>query len=130
MSLPSTTDAAFADDVLSSETPVLVDFTAAWCGPCRMLAPVLEQIASDEAARLRVVSIDVDANPVTTLNYQVRSMPTLALFVAGEVVARFVGARPRTAIMRELEPHLGVSAQPPPSPVTRSAVSSMVSARS
>ncbi|MDT7716215.1 MAG: thioredoxin 1 [Pseudonocardiales bacterium] len=108
MSLPSTTDAAFADDVLSSETPVLVDFTAAWCGPCRMLAPVLEQIASDEAARLRVVSIDVDANPVTTLNYQVRSMPTLALFVAGEVVARFVGARPRTAIMRELEPHLGV----------------------
>ena len=106
MSLRSTTDAAFADDVLSSETPVLVDFTAAWCGPCRMLAPVLEQIASDEAARLRVVSIDVDANPVTTLNYQVRSMPTLALFVAGEVVARFVGARPRTAIMRELEPHL------------------------
>jgi thioredoxin 1 len=64
MSLPSTTDAAFADDVLSSETPVLVDFTAAWCGPCRMLAPVLEQIASDEAARLRIVSIDVDANPV------------------------------------------------------------------
>ncbi|MCA1648394.1 MAG: thioredoxin [Chloroflexi bacterium] len=106
MSLATTTDAAFADDVLASETPVLVDFTAAWCGPCRMLAPVLGQIASDEAARLRVVSIDADANPVTTRNYQIRSMPTLALFVAGKVVAQFVGARPRTAIMRELEPHL------------------------
>lgn len=102
MSLPNTTDAAFADDVLSSETPVLVDFTAAWCGPCRMLAPVLEQIASDEAARLRVVSIDVDANPRQTANRD---------------HAR-AGAAP------------GSSAQPPPSPVTRSAVSSMVSARS
>jgi thioredoxin 1 len=102
----TTTDAAFADDVLASATPVLVDFTATWCAPCRMLAPVLEQIASDEAARLRVVSIDVDANPATTQNYQIRSMPTLALFVAGEVVAQFVGAKPRTAIMRELEPHL------------------------
>ena len=106
MSLTTTTDAAFADDVLASATPVLVDFTAAWCAPCRMVAPVLEQIASDEAARLRVVSIDVDANPVITGKYQVRSMPTLALFVAGEVVAQFVGARPRIAIMRELEPHL------------------------
>jgi thioredoxin 1 len=106
MALATTTDAAFADDVLASETPVLVDFTATWCGPCRMLAPVLEKIATDEAARLRVVSIDVDANPVTTRNYQVRSMPTLALFVAGKVVAQFVGARPQAAIMRELEPHL------------------------
>jgi len=106
MSLVTTTDTAFADDVLASETPVLVDFTAAWCAPCRMVAPILEQIATDEAARLRVVSIDVDDNPVTTRNYQIRSMPTLALFVAGEVVAQFVGARPRTAIMHELEPHL------------------------
>ncbi|MGB8962790.1 MAG: thioredoxin [Pseudonocardiaceae bacterium] len=106
MSVVTTTDATFADDVLASTTPVLVDFTATWCGPCRMLAPILEQIASDEAARLRVVSIDVDANPLTTRNYQVRSMPTLALFVAGEVVAQFVGARPRAAIMHELEPHL------------------------
>ncbi|MGH3780043.1 MAG: thioredoxin [Pseudonocardiaceae bacterium] len=106
MSLATTTDAAFADDVLTSATPVLVDFTAAWCAPCRMVAPVLEQIASDEAGRLRVVSIDVDINPVTTRNYRIMSMPTLALFVAGEVVAQIVGARPRTAIMRELEPHL------------------------
>jgi thioredoxin 1 len=106
MSLVTTTDAKFADDVLASTTPVLVDFTATWCAPCRMIAPVLEQIATDEAARLRVVSIDVDANPVTTGNYQIRSMPTLALFVGGEVVAQLVGAKPRAAIMHELEPHL------------------------
>lgn len=106
MSLITTTDAAFGNDVLASPTPVLVDFTAAWCAPCRMLAPVLEQIAGDEAARLRVVSIDVDANPVTTRKYQVMSMPTLRLFVEGEVVAQFVGFKPRAAIMRELESHL------------------------
>jgi thioredoxin 1 len=106
MSLAITTDAAFAEDVLASATPVLVDFTAAWCAPCRMVAPVLEHIAIDEAARLRVVSIDVDANPVTRQNYQIMSMPTLALFVAGEVVTQFVGAKPRTVIMQKLEPHL------------------------
>jgi thioredoxin 1 len=106
MSLATTTDAGFADDVLASPTPVLVDFTAAWCAPCRMVAPVLEQIANDEAGRLRVVSIDVDANPVTPRNYRIMSMPTLALFVSGEMVAQLVGARPRTAIMQQLEPHL------------------------
>ena len=106
MSLTTTTDAAFADDVLASATPVLVDFTAAWCPPCVMIAPVLDRIATDEADRLRVVSPDVDSNPVTTLKYEVLGMPTLALFVGGEVVARFMGAKPRTAIMRELEPHL------------------------
>lgn len=104
--IPATTDAAFADDVLASETPVLVDFTAAWCGPCRMVDPVLEQIATDEAGRLRVVSLDVDANLVTTRDYAVMSMPTLALFVDGKVVTKIVGAKPRTMIMRELEPHL------------------------
>ncbi len=102
----TTTDAAFAQDVLESPTPVLVDFTAAWCGPCRMIAPVLEQIATEEAHRLRVVSLDVDANPHTTLRYGVMGMPTLALFVNGEIVSRVTGARPRPAIMREIEPHL------------------------
>jgi thioredoxin 1 len=106
MSLVTTTDAAFAADVLSSPTPVLVDFTADWCPPCRMIAPVLEQIASAETGRLRVVSLDVDANPATTLTYGVTGMPTLALFVHGEIVARIIGARPRAAIMRELDPHL------------------------
>jgi thioredoxin 1 len=109
MSLHNTTDATFAADVLSSATPVLVDFTAAWCPPCRMVAPVLEQIAADEAPRVKVVSLDVDANPETTRRYGVMSMPTLALFVGGEVVSQTVGARPRAAIMREIEPHLAAA---------------------
>ena len=106
MSLSMTSDAQFTQDVLTSDTPVLVDFTADWCPPCRMVEPVLEQIASDQAGRLKVVSIDVDANPATTARYGVMSMPTLALFVDGEVVTQSVGARPRAMIMRDLEPHL------------------------
>jgi thioredoxin 1 len=101
-----TTDAAFATEVLASSTPVLVDFTADWCPPCKMVEPVLEQIAADEAGRLKVVSIDVDANPVTTLNYGVLSMPTLALFIDGQIVTQLVGAKPRAVIMRSLESHL------------------------
>jgi thioredoxin 1 len=110
MSVPVTTDAAFATDVLASTQPVLVDFTAAWCGPCRMIAPVLTQIAEDESARLKIVSLDVDSNPETTRRYGVMSMPTLALFVGGEIVKQMVGARPRAAILRELEPYLPVRA--------------------
>jgi thioredoxin 1 len=106
MSLPLTTDAEFATDVLASPIPVLVDFTADWCPPCKMVEPVLEQIAGTEAGRLRVISLDVDVNPVTVMAYGVLSMPTLALFVNGEIVAQLVGAKPRTMIMRELEPHL------------------------
>lgn len=106
MALTRTTDDAFADDVLHSPLPVLVDFTAAWCPPCVMIAPVLAKIAADEADRLRVVSLDVDENPVVTVRYQVLGMPTLALFVGGEIVARFMGAKPRVAILAQLEPHL------------------------
>src|ERR1700733_6576244 len=106
MALVMTTDADFGTDVLSSSGPVLVDFTADWCPPCKMVAPVLEQIAESEAGRLRVVSIDVDANPITTMKYGVMSMPPLALFFNGEIVAQMVGARPQAMIMRELEPHL------------------------
>lgn len=106
MSVQPTTDASFARDVLAADRPVLVEFTADWCGPCKMIAPVLAQIAADEAARLRVVSLDVDANPETTRRYGVLGMPTLALFVAGEPVVQFTGARPRAAILRGLEPYL------------------------
>lgn len=104
--LTETTDATFAQDVLASPLPVLVEFTASWCPPCHMIAPVLARIAEDEADRLRVLALDVDANPVTALAYDVLGMPTLALFVGGEIVVRMVGARPRSAVMRELEPHL------------------------
>jgi thioredoxin 1 len=104
--LPRTTDATFAADVLTSTTPVLVEFTASWCPPCRMIAPVLAQIAAEQAGRLRVVAIDVDENPNTTRAYGVMGMPTLALFIDGEVVTTIVGARPRAMILKALEPYL------------------------
>jgi len=110
MSVPVTTDATFAADVLASPIPVLVEFTADWCAPCRMIAPVLDQILRDEAGRLAIVSLDVDVNPEVTRRYQVMSMPTLALFVNGEIVSQTVGARPRTAILREIEPFLAAVA--------------------
>ena len=110
MSLPVTTDATFADDVLVSETPVLVEFTATWCPPCRMIAPVLAQIAAEQTGRLRVVAIDVDENPLTTRIYGVMGMPTLALFIGGEVVTTIVGARPQAMILKALEPYLSPAA--------------------
>ena len=110
MSVPETTDATFARDVLAADRPVLVEFTADWCPPCKMIAPVLDQIARDEADRLKIVSLDVDVNPETTRRYGVLGMPTLVLFSGGEVVSQTVGARPRAAILRELEPHLAVRA--------------------
>ena len=112
MSLATTTDATFAADVLDSPVPVLVDFTASWCPPCVMIAPVLARIANDEADRLRVVSLDVDADPGTAARYQVLGMPTLALFIDGEIAVRFMGAKPRAAIMALLEPHLAPAAAP------------------
>ena len=106
MALSETTDATFAADVLQADRPVLVEFTADWCPPCKMIAPVLAQIGRDEADRLKVVAIDADTNPETMRRYGVMGMPTLILFVDGQVVSQTVGARPRAAILRELEPHL------------------------
>ena len=111
MSLPTTTDAAFAADVLAAETPVLVDFTADWCPPCRMIKPVLERVAAEQTGRMRVVTLDVDDNPEVTRRYGVMGMPTLALFVRGELVTTVVGARPQAALMAALEPHLALAAR-------------------
>jgi thioredoxin 1 len=104
--LPATSDATFADDVLASSVPVLVDFTATWCAPCRMITPVLEQIAVEQAGRLRVVTLDVDDDPVTARTYRVMGMPTLGLFIGGRLVTTVVGARPHRSLVQALKPFL------------------------
>jgi thioredoxin 1 len=96
------TDATFADEVLASPLPVLVDFTADWCPPCRMIAPVLEEIAAERADLLKVVSLNVDQNPETQAAYGVLAMPTLMLFRAGKPVQVLVGARPKRRLLQEL----------------------------
>ncbi|WP_329029022.1 thioredoxin [Streptomyces sp. NBC_01423] len=96
------TDETFDAEVLGETRPVLVEFTADWCGPCRQLAPVLGAVAEEERERLRVVQIDVDHNPGISARYGVLSMPTLMVFRAGEPVKSMVGARPKRRLLQEL----------------------------
>lgn len=93
-----TTDRTFADDVLTAAGPVLVDFTASWCGPCKALAPILETLAEENAGKVRVLKLDVDANPETALRYNIRSVPTLFLFKGGEPVGSQVGLLPKARL--------------------------------
>ena len=101
------TDDTFAESVLAADGPVLVDFWAAWCGPCLQVAPILEDIARAHADKLTIVKLDVDANPVTAAHYRITGMPTMNVFVKGEVAAQIRGAKPRSALLRDLEPFLG-----------------------
>jgi len=100
------TDNNFQAEVLESEQPVLVDFWAPWCGPCRMVAPVVEEIAKERAAALKVVKLNIDENQQTAIQYDVLSIPTLILFSNGQVAKKVIGAYPKRKLEAELEPAL------------------------
>ncbi len=108
--LPQVTDATFADEVLAADRPVLVKFTAEWCGWCRMMEPVLVALADDLGAELSVVSLDADHNPETPSAYGVLSLPTLLLFRAGEPVSSMVGAVPKARLRQRIEDALAPTA--------------------
>jgi thioredoxin len=97
------TDDTFASEVLHSDTPVLVDFWAEWCGPCLRVAPVLEEIANELGDKVKVVKLDIDANPNTARDYRVLSVPTLTVFKDGQPVQSVAGARPKGDLMRLIE---------------------------
>jgi thioredoxin 1 len=100
------TDNNFQAEVIESDVPVLVDFWAPWCGPCRMVAPVLEEIASEKGDALKIVKLNVDDNQQTAMSYEVLSIPTLILFKNGAIAKKVVGAYPKRKLEAELEPAL------------------------
>jgi thioredoxin 1 len=100
------TDATFDEVVGSSDKPLLVDFWAEWCGPCKMIAPILEEFADEQGEKFVIGKLDVDVNVATATKYSVMSIPTLLLFKNGEVVARLVGAKPKGALLQEITANL------------------------
>jgi thioredoxin 1 len=100
------TDATFDENVKGSDVPVLVDFWAEWCGPCKMITPVLEEIAQEHAGKVRIAKLNIDDNLDVTRRFDVMSIPTLILFKDGEPKARLIGAKPKGALLEELSPYL------------------------
>jgi thioredoxin 1 len=96
------TEATFDTEVLQSDKPVIVDYWAEWCGPCRMVAPVLEEIAREHAEKIAVVKLNIDENPQVAQRYQIMAIPTMNVFQNGEVVKQIVGAKPKAALLQEL----------------------------
>ncbi|HLE13602.1 MAG TPA: thioredoxin [Anaerolineales bacterium] len=107
--IPEVDEASFQNEVLSADQPVLVDFSAVWCGPCRMLDPIVQQLAQDWTGKVKVVKLDVDHNPNIAMQYQVMGVPTLMLFVGGESRERISGYQPKDRILSRLSPHLGMN---------------------
>ncbi|GAC1619477.1 MAG: thioredoxin TrxA [Nevskia sp.] len=107
--ISAVTDASFEADVLKSDVPVLVDFWAEWCGPCKMIAPVLEQIAADTKGKLKIVKLNVDENPGTPPKFAIRGIPTLILFKNGQPAATQVGAVHKAQLTAFVQPHLATA---------------------